>query len=195
MLEFGKVEEIEWVQSGVVGSRDRCAPPSRRRLHFRQRARRERHLEKKFGLAVQRLSASSGVPQTTRISSVSGLLRPRPSDGVVLHREPFRVSFEVLPASGPITATPSLVIERRFMARVEHRIRPRKSGCPVMRSQRLPILCWFPSRTMMNRLQHAVSGNIDCDAEIPPTVSQTVKRRSEYSDAQFQVPRAPDSLT
>ena len=53
----------------------------------------------------------------------------------------------------------SLKIERRFIRRVAHRVRPRESGCPIHKKHLLPVLVvWAPPRKKGNQ-QHTLNGN------------------------------------
>ena len=74
-----------------------------------------------------------------------------------------------LPCAPASTASFSLTIERRFMRRVAHRVRPCESGCPIHKKQLLPVLVvWAPPRKKRNQEHHALNGNTSPSAGYPP---------------------------
>ena len=74
----------------------------------------------------------------------------------------------------------SLKIERRFMRRVAHRVRPGESGCPIHKKQLLPVLVvWAPPRKKRNQEQHTLNGSTSPSADGSPlrSVRQRVDLR------------------
>ena len=60
----------------------------------------------------------------------------------------------------PPVRPPPLTIERRFMRRVAHRVRPREVGLPHPQKQLLLVLVvWAPPRKKRKQEQHALHGN------------------------------------
>ena len=86
--------------------------------------------------------------------------------------------LRVAPAS---TASSSMQIEKRFMCRVAHRVRPRELGCPVRKRQSLPLLVVYaPPRKKGNQEQHALNGNTSPSAARSPP--RSVRQRVDLAN-------------
>ena len=82
----------------------------------------------------------------------------------------------------------SLTIERRFMRRVAHRVRPRESGCSIHKKQLLPVLVVLATpRKKRNQKQHALTGNTSPSAAGSPP--RSVRQRVDLANDDDLEPR------
>ena len=175
-------EEIRWLQPRAVVPRV-TVRPLRRRRHLRQWARRERpsrtrHCPGSVVCAPVVVWAFTDLCRLWALAQEGSGMSLAIRGAICVALQTARCGRALLV---PRVLPPPLTIERRFMRRVAHRVRPRESGCPIHKKQLLPVLVvWAPPRKKRNQEHHALNGNTSPSAA--GSLSRSVRQRVDFAN-------------